>query len=154
VSCADFEARPSDAVMVTEAPELGVVVMAKVALVCPRGMVTLAGTLAAGSLLVSEILVPLPPAGALRVTVPCDDVPPVTVVGLTLTAESVLVPPDACFAREGPRPPGPATWSDAEHAVSAGTRTAARTAAMPPRRKARVTLNGWFEKRSMVGILG
>jgi hypothetical protein len=65
-----------------------VVVMVNVALVAPAATVTLAGTVAAALLL--ESVTPNPPAGAadVNVTVPCADVPPVTLVGLTETADS------------------------------------------------------------------
>ena len=65
-----------------------VVAMVKVALVAPAATVTLAGTVAAALLL--ESVTPNPPAGAadVNVTVPCTDVPPVTLVGLTETADS------------------------------------------------------------------
>jgi hypothetical protein len=65
-----------------------VVVIVKVALVAPAATVTLAGAAAAGLLLESVTL--NPPAGAadVNVTVPCEDEPPVTLVGLTATADS------------------------------------------------------------------
>src|SRR5262249_51523952 len=64
--------------------------MVKLALVDPAATVTLGGTVAATGLsLVSETW--KPPAGAaeLSVTVPVDDVPPTTSVGLTVTFERV-----------------------------------------------------------------
>jgi len=56
--------------------------------VLPAGMVTLAGTVAAEALLL-ESATSAPPAGAatLSVTVPVEEVPPVTVVGLRVTEE-------------------------------------------------------------------
>jgi hypothetical protein len=64
------------------------VAMVTVALVAPAATVTLPGTVAAVLLLVS--VTPNPPAGAadVNVTVPCADVPPVTLVGLTETADN------------------------------------------------------------------
>ena len=59
----------------------------KVTLVDPAGTVTLVGTVASGLLLASATLAP--PAGAelVRVTVPCELSPPVTLVGLSVTLE-------------------------------------------------------------------
>jgi hypothetical protein len=64
------------------------VAMVKVALVTPAATVTLAGTVAAAVLL--DSVTANPPAGAadVNVTVPWADVPPVTLVGLTETADS------------------------------------------------------------------
>src|SRR5439155_8079410 len=66
------------------------VVTVKVALAAPAGTVTLAGTVAAAVLLLASVT-PMPPAGAgpLRVTVPVEEVPAFTVVGLSVSAESV-----------------------------------------------------------------
>ena len=74
----------------TVVPALGNVVIVKLALVAPAATVTLAGTVAApGRLLVRATAVP--PVGAVldSVTVPVEGLPPVTLVGLTLKAESV-----------------------------------------------------------------
>src|SRR5437016_12276724 len=62
----------------------------KVALVALPGTVTLAGTLATPGLLLDR-LTTAPPlgAGALSVTVPVEELPPVTLDGLRLSAESV-----------------------------------------------------------------
>jgi hypothetical protein len=62
-----------------------VVVIAKVALVAPAGTVICAGTLAAAELLLESVN-KAPPAGAgpLSVTVPCDEAPPMTLVGLSV----------------------------------------------------------------------
>ncbi len=62
----------------------------KVALVVPAGTVTLGGTLATGGLLLESVTV-APPAGAgpLRVTLPAEDVPPVTLDGLRAKEEIV-----------------------------------------------------------------
>ena len=61
------------------------VVIVKVALVAPAATVTLAGTCAAVVLLLVSVTV-APPLGAtpLNVTVPVDELPPVTLVGLTV----------------------------------------------------------------------
>ena len=79
--------------MVTEALlATGLVVTGNVAVVAFGATVTLAGTCAAAALLL-ESATTAPPAGAARLslTVPVDDVPPVTETGLRLTE---LSPPD------------------------------------------------------------
>ena len=65
-----------------------VVVMVKVAVVAPAATVTLAGTDAAALLLDNVTL--RPPVGAAlpSVTVPVEEVPPVTDVGFTVTDET------------------------------------------------------------------
>ena len=64
------------------------VVTLKLALVAPGATVTLAGTVAAGSLLESATTPPPAAAGAFSVTVPVEEPPPVTLVGLTATDET------------------------------------------------------------------
>src|SRR5437660_8691876 len=67
------------------------VLTVKVALAAPAGTVTLEGTVAAAVLLLESATV-APPAGAapLNVTVPVEDcVPPITLVGLSVSDESV-----------------------------------------------------------------
>jgi len=59
------------------------VAMVKVALLLPAATVTLAGGVAEGTLLPSVTTRPPAGAGAVRVTVPCEVAPPVTVAGLT-----------------------------------------------------------------------
>jgi hypothetical protein len=80
-----------DAEMVTEVDvTTGLVVTVKVAVVAPLATVTLAGTEATAVLLLeSETRAPPLGAGPLRVTVPVDDDPPVTLLGLTPTEDSV-----------------------------------------------------------------
>ena len=68
----------------------GVVLTAKVAVVAPAETVTPAGTVATLVLLLeSETSAPLLGAGSLSVTVPVEELPPVTLVGLTLSEASV-----------------------------------------------------------------
>ena len=64
-----------------------VVVTVKVALVAPAGTVTLNGTVAAVELHERETDPPPVGAGALKVTVPVDEAPPTTLVGLNDTVE-------------------------------------------------------------------
>ena len=66
------------------------VLIVKVVLSLPAGMVTLAGTLAAALLLESVTLAPAAGAGPLNVTVPVDDcAPPVTLVGFNVSEEAL-----------------------------------------------------------------
>jgi len=65
----------------------GLVLTVNVPVVAPPATVTLAGTVAAAVLpLLSVTTAPLLGAGPFRVTVPVDELPPVTVVGFKLTA--------------------------------------------------------------------
>jgi hypothetical protein len=61
----------------------------KVALVAPAGTITLEGTLAAPLLLESATCAPPAGAGPLSVTVPVEDVPPITLVGFRVSEETV-----------------------------------------------------------------
>jgi hypothetical protein len=64
----------------------GLVVTVKVAVVAPAATVTLAGTVAAAVLLLVRVTTaPAVDAAPFRVTVPVDDAPPVSEVGLRLT---------------------------------------------------------------------
>ena len=81
---------PALAVIVTGVEVVtALVAIAKVALVAPCATDTLADTVAAAVLLLESETVN-PPAGAaeVRATVPCEEVPPVTLVGFTDTVES------------------------------------------------------------------
>src|SRR2546422_4640131 len=61
----------------------------KLALVPPGETVTLAGTTAAGLLLESVTCAPPAGAGAFSVTVPVEGLPPVTLVGLRASEETI-----------------------------------------------------------------
>ena len=63
-----------------------------VALLAPAATVTLAGTVTTDVLLERFTTAPPPGAGPLRVTVPVEEVPPVTLVGLSMTVDTVSVP--------------------------------------------------------------
>ena len=65
-----------------------VVVTVKVALDEPAGTVTLAGTLVAAELSLSDTTAPPLGAAPLKVTVPVDELPPVTLDGLTETVDN------------------------------------------------------------------
>ena len=77
----------SDAEMIAVAFEPDTVATVKLALVCPAATVTLAGTVAAALLRESVTTVPPLGAAAVRITVPVELVPPVTVLGLRVSAE-------------------------------------------------------------------
>ena len=69
------------------------VLTVNVALLAPAATVTLAGTVAAAVLsLIRETAAPPLGAGPLRVTVPIEGDPPVTLIELSATAESVVEP--------------------------------------------------------------
>jgi hypothetical protein len=69
------------------------VLTVNVALLAPAATVTLAGTVAAAVLsLIREMAAPPLGAGPLRVTVPVEDDPPVTLIGLSAIEESVAEP--------------------------------------------------------------
>ena len=80
-------------VMVTVAVlATGLVLTVNVAVVAPAATVTLAGTCAAAVLLLDNVTT-APPVGAalLRVTVPVDEDPPMTLVGFKVTEDKVTV---------------------------------------------------------------
>jgi len=66
----------------------GLVLTAKVAVLLPAETVTLEGTLAAALLLESMTCAPAAGADPLRVTVPADCAPPVTLVGFNVSEEA------------------------------------------------------------------
>ena len=89
VSAAVRVTAPSLAVIVADVDVVtAVVVTGKVAINAPAGTVTFAGTETAVLLLDSATAHPPAGAAVVRRTVPCEAVPPVTVVGLTDTVES------------------------------------------------------------------
>jgi hypothetical protein len=67
------------------------VAIVKPALVCPAATVTLAGTVAAALLLDNVTTVPPLGAAAVRVTVPVELAPAVTVLGFSVSAEGTGV---------------------------------------------------------------
>lgn len=90
VSVACCDVLPSVAVIVAVViEETDVVVTVKLALVDPLPTVTLLGTLALEVLLLKLTTVPPEGAAELRVTVPVELLPPVTLVGFKLTEERV-----------------------------------------------------------------
>jgi len=85
-----FVAPPRVAVTVTVVfEETGLVVTVKVADVAFAATVTLAGVPAAALLAESPTMTPSAGAGALRVTVPVVEVPPITLLGLKVTDASI-----------------------------------------------------------------
>lgn len=88
-SVAVMETAPKVAVIVAVVGEsTPIVETAKAAEVWPAAIVTVVGVDADELLLARDRAVPDGPAGPLRVTVPVDEVPPITVVGLMLRPES------------------------------------------------------------------
>jgi hypothetical protein len=83
-----------NAEMVTDVEVVTLLVLtANVALLAPAATATLAGTVAAAVLpLIRETAAPPLGAGPLRVTVPIEGDPPVTLIGLSAIAESVAEP--------------------------------------------------------------
>lgn len=86
---------PPNAAVITAvvADATGVVVTVNVALVVPSGIVTVAGTLTDGSPMDNEITAPPVGAGPFIVTVPVDELPPVTSAGLKPSADSETTMP-------------------------------------------------------------
>src|SRR5262249_29953534 len=77
--------------MVTEVDVAAAPVLTvKVVLVAPASTVTLAGTVARLVLLLERVTTAPPAgAGALRVTVPCEEFPPTTLVGFSVREERI-----------------------------------------------------------------
>ena len=68
------------------------VLVVKVVLVAPATTVTVPGTVAAAALLLESVTT-APPVGAapLSVTVPCEELPPVTLIGFNVTEDTAHV---------------------------------------------------------------
>ncbi len=78
--------------MVTAVEVVTVLVLTvKVAVVAPAATVTLAGTVATAVLLLESVTT-APPEGAapLSVTVPCEELPPVTLLGFSASEETMI----------------------------------------------------------------
>ena len=83
VSVTDFVSTPYSAEIITDvSPDTTMVLTVKVALLLPLAIVTLAGTMADAESELSTTVRPPTGAGALKVGVPWEVVPPVTLVGL------------------------------------------------------------------------
>ena len=98
--------------MLTDVAVLTVCVgIVNVALVAPEGIVTLAGTEATAVLLLESATIAPPDGAALvSVMVPCEELPPTTLVGLSVNAESVAGPGDGgCAVNLRVTDHGPAT---------------------------------------------
>ena len=92
VSVAVRDCPLKDAVMVVVADEDTVVVLTvKLALVAPAGIVTLLGTVTDGALELDKLTVVGVEPAALIVTVPCEELPPATVVGLRVNDDNTAV---------------------------------------------------------------
>src|SRR5206468_11104086 len=106
VSTAELLTPPYVAEIVTAiGAATGLVEIVNAALVAPAGTVTLAGTVAtARSLLESGISAPPAGAAALRVTVPIEAAPPVTLMGLRFNEESVVAGVRVSMAEPPARP--------------------------------------------------
>src|SRR5262249_34306682 len=104
------------------------VLMANVALVAPAATVTLAGVEAMAGALLDRVTT-APPAGAalLRVTVPCEELPPTTLDGLSESDERVGAAGAACGVKRLAADQLPATPAE----FFARTRHQCRTVARP-----------------------
>ena len=92
MSVASRNAPPSSARIVEVADEeTDVVLTVKFALVAPAGIVTLAGTVTAGALKLVKLTTVGDDCAALMLTVPCDELPPVTLVGFKVSADKTAV---------------------------------------------------------------
>jgi hypothetical protein len=116
------------AVTVTAVCVLTVLVDAvKLAVAWPAGTVTLVGTETAAFELVRLTAVPPEGAGVVRVTVPVDEAPPVTLVGESASDESSdVVPVAACglklrVAENGPKTPAALRARTRHHNWRAGS---------------------------------
>ena len=104
------------------------VVIANVAFCAPAATLTLAGAVAAAELLLVNVTT-APPVGAalVNVTVPCEELPPTTVLGLTVRADNVReTEVAACgvklrVADQDPATPAELTPRTLHHSLRAGS---------------------------------
>ena len=91
MSVACLDTPPKEPVIVTEVEAVTVlVVTVNVALVAPAATVTLAGVLA-DALLSESVTTVADGAAPVNVTVPCDELPPTTLVGFRVNVERVTL---------------------------------------------------------------
>ena len=101
----------------------------KPALVAPAATVTLAGTVATAVLLLDSATIAPPDGAALvRITVPCEVPPPVTLAGFTDTADKLAAAGAACGVKRRVDENGPNTPAE----LRARTRHHRRCAGRPP----------------------
>jgi hypothetical protein len=130
VSVAVFVTPPKLAVIVTGVEAVtALVITVKLALVAPAEIVTLAGTVAAGVLLLASVMT-APPEGAapVSVTVACDVLPPTTLVGFTDTEDKLAAVGALCGVKRRVEENGPNTPAE----FRARTRHHKRCAGRPP----------------------
>ena len=129
VSVAVRDTPPNEPVIIAEVEVITeVVVTVKVVLVAPAATVTLAGTVAVAALLESVTTAPPAGAAALKVAVPVEKLPPVTLVGFTDTADKLAAVGAACGVKRRVAENEPNTPAE----FCARTRHHKRCAGRPP----------------------